>query len=223
MKDSVNRKEAVLERLSNCVIEGSLEDCEQAAKEALVLGINPYDAIMQGCARGMRVVGDKYVKNEIFIPEVLLSASAFYGATNILKSHLRTEPTKSLGTVVIGVCQGDIHDIGKNLVVMLLEAEGFTVYDLGVDVPPERFIEKSKEVNADIIAVSTLMTSTLFAIKKLIDLLKNAGLRSKFKVIVGGASTSEEFAKEVGADAWGKDACEGIKAMKRLLEDVRKA
>jgi len=213
-----------LHRLRDAVVEGDAGNCKAYAEKAIELGIGAYEAIVKGCAEGMLVVGDKYQKREYFIPELLLSAEAMYAAIEVLKPYLHVEKSsnslygrQARGKILLGVIEGDVHDIGKNLVKILLEADGFDVLDLGRDVSIATFIGKTKETRADVIAVSTFMTTTLPGIKLLINRLKEEGLKDNVKVIIGGAATSKGFAEKVGADAWARDAVEGVKAIRTLL------
>jgi dimethylamine corrinoid protein len=215
-----------LHGLRDAVVEGDAENCKAYAEKAIKLGIDAYEAIVKGCAEGMLVVGDKYQKREYFIPELLLSAEAMYAAIEVLKPYLQVEKSsnslygrQARGKILLGVIEGDVHDIGKNLVKILLEADGFDVLDLGRDVSIDTFIGKTKETSADVIAVSTFMTTTLPGIKLLINKLKEEGMKDNVKVIIGGAATSKVFAEKVGADAWARDAVEGVKAIRALLAE----
>lgn len=211
------KREEILEGLAKATIEGDAERAKQLAEEALKAGIDPYDAIMKGCAEGMKVVSDLYEKGEMFVPEILLSAEAMYAAIDVLKPHLKVEKVGKTARVVIGVVEGDIHDIGKNLVKIMMEAAGFQILDLGRDVPKSQFVEKAKEFNANVVAMSTLMTTTMGGMKDVIRLLEEAGMRDKVRVIVGGAPLSPEFAKSIGADAYGKDATEAVKIVSSMI------
>lgn len=211
-------KEAVLDGLRKAVIEGDADSCKVLAERAIKVKIDAYRALMS-CIDGMTVVGEKFNKKEYFVPELLLSADATYAAMDILIPNLNVEksPESELGKVVIGVVEGDIHDIGKNLLKALLEISSFKVFDLGKNVPLRMFTNKTKETNANIIALSTLMSTTLPGIKIVIDNLKDEGIRDKVKVIIGGASTSKIFAEKIGADAWAENAFEGFKEIRRIL------
>jgi len=213
-------KEEILERIKNLLIDIKIDEVEEAVKEALDAGLSPLEIIESGLAPAMRVIGDKFEKGEYFLAELVAAGETFKEILNNMlrpKMMERGEITKKLGRVVIGTVRGDLHDIGKNIVATMLESAGFEVYDLGVDVPPEEFVRKAKEVGADIVAMSALLTTTMMEMKNVIEELKKAGIRDKVKVIIGGAPITEEFAKEIGADAYGEDAVKAVKICKQLL------
>lgn len=212
-------REEILKQLADAVINGEEELCAELAQKALDAGISAYDAIMEGCAEGMKVVSERYENCEIFVPEILVCSSAMYKAMDVLKPHLKIDKADMPGTAVIGVIEGDVHDIGKNLVRMLLDAAGFIVHDLGRDVQLESFIEKAKESEADLIACSTLMTTTMFGMKDLVDMLKDNGVREQFKVMIGGSAVSQEFADRITADGYAEDAARGVKLAKELIRE----
>ncbi len=211
--------EAILRGLAESVIEGDEDRAREFAKKAVDAGIPPLTAIKEGLMRGMKVVGDRFARLEIFLPEVLLAADAMKAALDILEPLIVKEEREklTLGKVVIGTVQGDIHDIGKNIVAMLMKANGFEVYDLGRDVPIDEFINKAEEVGADIIAISTLLSTSMPYMEDVIRLLKDRGLREKYKVMVGGGPVTREFAEEIGADGYGDNAEEAVEVAKRLI------
>jgi corrinoid protein of di/trimethylamine methyltransferase len=188
------------------------------AKEALEEGVDPTEAIEKGLAEGMKEVGRRFEKLEVYLPEVIISADAMTAGVEIFRQHLLARggetPKK---TVLLGTIQGDVHDIGKNIVKIMLESNGFKVYDLGRDVPVFDFIEKVKELSPDIIGVSALMTTTMVYMPKLIEALKEEKLREKVKVMVGGAPVLPEWAKKIGADGYGESAMEAVRVAKRLV------
>ncbi len=210
-------KNEIMEGLKRSVVEGNSEKSKKLANEALKRGLDAYEAIMFGCSEGMNIVGAKYEKREVFVPEILLSAEAMEAAIDILKPHIAGGKAEVKGTIVLGTVEGDIHDIGKNLVKILMEASGFRVYDLGKDVPLNEFVKEFKKRGADAIGLSTLMSTTLIGIKEVIKLLKENGLRNKVKVAIGGAATTPRFANDIGADGWGNDAVEAVKITKNML------
>ncbi|MHC1605552.1 MAG: corrinoid protein [Candidatus Methanofastidiosia archaeon] len=215
--NNLTDKEEILKGLAEAVIKGNEEKCVELARKALEEGVDPYNAIMNGCNAGMKVVSDKYEKKEMFVPEILLSADAMYAALDILKPHLKVDATvEKPAKIVIGVAQGDIHDIGKNLVKMMLDVAGFEIVDLGRDIAPEAYIEKANEINADIVAISALMTTSMTNIEPVIKGIKDKNLKTK--VIVGGAPINADFAEKIGADGYGKDAVEAIRVAKKLVE-----
>jgi corrinoid protein of di/trimethylamine methyltransferase len=206
----------ILKGLADATVAGDAEKTAGLANEALRTGIDAYDAIMGGCAEGMKVVSNKYETGEMYVPEILLSAEAMYAAIDILKPHLKVEKAAAQAKVVIGVVEGDIHDIGKNLVRIMLDASGFKIFDLGRDVPIKDMAAKAATEGAQVVAISTLMTTTMPNMKRVVDELKALGIKDKVKVLIGGAPTSEEFAKSIGADAWAKDATAAIKVAEKL-------
>jgi corrinoid protein of di/trimethylamine methyltransferase len=210
-------KEEIFKNLAKCVVDGDEEGARRWAEEAIKAGIDAYEAIMNGLAEGMKVVSELYEKGEYYVPEVLLSASAMTAAVEILKPHIKVEKAEKPITIVLGVVEGDIHDIGKNLVKIMLESAGFKVIDLGRDVPLSKFVEEAKKHNADVIAMSALMTTTMPGMKKVIELLIKEGYRDKVKTIIGGAPTSLDYAKSIGADAWAKDASAAVGVIKNLV------
>ncbi|MBN1785725.1 MAG: B12-binding domain-containing protein [Candidatus Methanofastidiosa archaeon] len=210
-------KEELLEKLSNAVIEGDEDKCAELAESALEAGIDPYEAIMKGCNKGMEIVSHKYECKEMFVPEILLSADAMYAALDVLRPHLKVdEAGKKTGTVVIGVAEGDIHDIGKNLVLMMLDVAGYNIVDVGRDVSADTFVEKAAEVDADLVAMSALMTTSMVRMELVINGLKKRNLKAK--VIVGGAPISQSYADKIGADGYGKDAVEAVRVANKLME-----
>jgi len=216
-------KEAILKKLAEAVVAGDTKTAEEAAKEALAVGIPAYDAIMNGLAEGMKVVGDKYEKKEYFLPDMLLSADAMYAGLNILTPHISKSESKSRGKVVLGVVEGDIHDIGKNIVKIMLTASGYEIVDLGRDVPAADFIEKAKSEGAQVIAMSTLLTPTLMSMKTVEDKLKEEGLKDKVKTVIGGGAVSEDWRSKIGSDAYGKDASEAVDRIKLLIDSIMSA
>ena len=209
----------LLAKIRESVAELDLDQTLEHVKEAVEKGLGVVDIIEKGLAEGMRIVGEKYESGEYFIADLIVSAEIFNKALSILKPKLEEmrKQVKPLGTVVIGTVYGDIHDIGKNLVATMLRISGFEVVDLGVDVPPEKFVESVKKHNADIVGISTLLTSTMTHIRDVVEALKKAGLRDRVKVIVGGAPLTEEIAKELGADAYGENAVKAVEICKKLL------
>ena len=200
------------------VIEGDEDGAIMVANAVIAEGINPVEIISKGFAKGMIKVGDLFENEEYALPEVLLSADAMQAALDLLSPHIpREEVEKKLGKVVIGTVQGDIHDIGKRIVATMLEVYGFEVYDLGRDVPLENFIEKVIEVDADIVAASALMTTTMVAQKMLHEALQEAGIRDKVKLMVGGAAVTQEWADKIGADGYAEEVTEAVKRAKQLV------
>jgi len=213
----------ILEQLAEGVIKGKIKDMKGLAQQALDEGLTPMEIIFDGLSKGMEVVGDKYEKKEYFLPQVLLSAQAMYAALDVvlpvLKEQLKASgEERGGGKVVIGVVEGDVHDIGKNIVKAMLTGAGIEVFDMGRDVPLGNFISKVEEVQADILATSTLMTPTLAGMKELERMLKEKNLKGPVKTMIGGGATSKEFAEQIGADAWGYDAIEAVKIAQELIK-----
>lgn len=186
------------EQLSKAVIEGNSELSVTLAIQVLNQGLDLNDAIINGLNEGMRIVSELYEKREYFLPEIIISADALYDALEVFKPHLEKMESTHKGVVVIGVVRGDIHDIGKNITKLFLEASGYKIIDCGRNVLAETFINAIKENNANILALSTLMNPTLESIEDLINKLQEEGLRDQLKVIIGGAATSEQFADSIG-------------------------
>lgn len=209
-----SEKDEVLKKLRDAVVEGNEEVAEAAAKRALELGMGAYDALMNGGAAGMKIMSDKYDKREVYVPEIILSAAAMYKAFDILKPHIKVGEAGKPVKVVLGVAEGDIHDIGKNLVKCIMMAAGYEVIDMGRDVPTSKFIETVKSQKADVLAMSTLMTTTLWGMKDAIKRLTSDGIRGRTKVLIGGSAASQEFADVITADGFGYDAVDGKNKVK---------
>jgi corrinoid protein of di/trimethylamine methyltransferase len=217
-------EEDVLNRLREAVLSYDSEATVEAAKEALDLKIDPVKAIEEGLAKGLREIGDKFEKGELYLPHLIMGADAMEAAIKVLEGNMTKEDLQgtSRGTVVIGTVEGDIHDLGLRIVASMLRANGFKVYDLGFNTKTLDFIQKAKETNADIIAVSSLMTTTMPFMKDLIEALEASGLRDKYAVMIGGGPVTEKWAKEIGASAYGRDATEAVRVAKELMAKKRK-
>ena len=216
-------EEQVLQKLYEAVLNFDSMAAENAAKEAISLNMDPIKAIEEGLAKGLREIGDKFERGELYLPHLIMGADAMEAAIKVLEGHMTQGEldATSRGTVVIGTVEGDIHDLGLRIVSSMLRANGFKVYDLGFNTKSLDFIEKAKEVHADIIAVSSLMTTTMPFMKDLIEALEASGLRGKFLVIVGGGPVTERWAKEIGADGYGRDAAEAVRAAGELMKRKR--
>ena len=214
--------EGFFQNLAQAVIDGLPERARALAEEALRAGIDPLDAIEQGFKPGMDVVGDGFAKGELFIPDLMMSGEAMKVGIATLEPELmkRKQERRVLGKVVIGTVQGDIHEIGKTLVATMLTANGFEVHDLGVDVSAQKFLDKVREVNADVLGMSALLTTTILNQETVILTLKEAGLRDQVKVVVGGVPTSPEWAEEIGADGYAENATEAVEVVKQLMGAV---
>jgi len=205
--------------MARALILGDRDTVARKTREGLDLDMDPRDLIFRGLIPGMDVVGEKFRRNEYYVPQVLLSARAMYAGLDLLKPLITgaRREGESLGVVVIGTAQGDLHDIGKNLVAMMLEGAGFTVHNLGRDVAPEKFVAAVQEHGAGIVGISALMTTTMPAMKRTIDALVRAGLRERVKVMVGGAPVTQAFANEIGADGYAKDSTLAVARAKELV------
>lgn len=199
----------------------SFEDDEglKVAEKTIAAGVNPLRIINEGFTPAMIEIGEMFSQEEISLPQVIVAAENMLAAVKMLEPHIPAESVGvKPGVVVIGTCEGDIHDIGKGIVATMLRIYGFEVYDLGRDVPPGTFVEKAREVNADIIASSTLMTTTMPAQKAIEDELRKAGLRQRIKTMVGGAPVNQHWANKIGADAYGENAAEAVQKAKELVQ-----
>lgn len=213
-------KEELFKKLSDAVVNMDEEETVILSNQVIIDKHDAYEAIDKGLADGMERAGRLFEEEEYFIPELLMCSDAMYAGLDVLKPHIKTENIGEKHKVVIGVVEGDTHDIGKNLVKIMLEASGFEVIDLGRDVPPLRFVEKAKELNADIIALSTLMTTTMDGMAEVINILKQQNIRERFKVMVGGGPISQGFADKIGADGYSVNAAEAVRLAKKLVGGV---
>jgi corrinoid protein of di/trimethylamine methyltransferase len=209
----------LFEKMANSVINGEAEESAALARHSLELGIKPLDTIDNGFVKGIRVVGDRFGAGELFLPELVMSAEAMKAALAILEPELAKSATarENMGNVLACTVQGDIHDIGKRIVCTMLSANGFSVIDLGVNVKVDRFIEEIKTRKPDIVAMSALLTTTAPNQGKVIKLLAAQGIRDQYIVMIGGAPTSPQWAKEVGADGYGENATEAVRVAKELM------
>jgi 5-methyltetrahydrofolate--homocysteine methyltransferase len=208
---------SVLEEIIQGVINGDKGKVVELTQKGLSEGLDPLVLINQGLVAGMDIVGPRFKCGEMFIPEVLQSAAAMHAGMDVLKSRLKGKEVESRGTVVLGTVEGDRHDIGKNLVGMMLEAGGFKVINLGVDILAEDFVDKAVEQKAQLIGLSALLTTTMPAMKEVIEILKEEGKRDKFKVIVGGAPVTQKFANDIAADGYAPDAASAVELCRKLL------
>ncbi|HOK28622.1 MAG TPA: corrinoid protein [Methanomassiliicoccaceae archaeon] len=211
-------KDAILNGLENAIVNGKKAEAINFAKDALSAGIKPLDAIDAGLIKGMMIVGEKYAAHTIFLPQVLLAADSMYGALDILLPHIPREAAAKRIDMVIGVVEGDVHDIGKNIVKSMFTAAGFNTFDLGKDCSDEEFVNAAKEHHAHVVAMSTLMTPTMDSMKAAVDALVEDGCRKNVKIIIGGAPTSQEFADEIGADMHAINAQEAVAKVRQLIK-----
>lgn len=203
------------ESLSQSVIAGKEAQVKEQTQAMVAAGANPLEIINQGLIAGMNVVGARFKNGEMFVPEVLMAAKSMAAGIAVVKPLIADKDMPSVGTILIGTVKGDLHDIGKNLVAMMLESGGFKVVNLGIDIAPERFVAAVKEHQPDIVAMSALLTTTMLHMKDTIELIKEEGL--KVKCIVGGAPISQDFADEISADGFAPDAASAVELCKKLL------
>jgi len=203
--------------LKEAVIKGNAPQTKELTQKILQTKVSPETVLKEGLIAAMQEVGDRFEKGEFFVPEMLISARAMKEGMAILKPALLKQGVQAIGKVVIGTVKGDLHDIGKNLVAMMLEGAGFEVIDLGTDASPEKFTQTVKEHGANLVGLSALLTTTMLNMKSIIAGLQSAGLREKVKVIIGGAPVTEAYAREIGADGYGQDASHAVRVAKQLL------
>lgn len=207
----------ILDDISAFLQKGKANDVKRLVQEALDQGMSAQDILENGLMVGMNIIGGKFKRNEVFVPEVLIAARAMNGGTALLKPYLASDGVKARGKVVLGTVKGDLHDIGKNLVRMMLEGKGLEVIDLGVDVSVDKFINAVREHQPQILALSALLTTTMNEMKTVIDAMEEAGLRKQLKIMVGGAPISQGFCTTIGADAYSPDAAAAADAALGLL------
>jgi len=203
----------ILEKLNRAIVEFDIDNIKTLAENALDQGVSAYDCVMNGMAKGMDVVGHKYQLGEFFLPELVMAGETFKEGLKVLRPHMKESEIGSQGCIIIGTVEGDLHDIGKNIVASMVEASGFEVHDLGADVTADRFLTKAKEASADVVAMSALLSTTFPHMREVIDAIRKAQLPSK--TIVGGAPLNMETAESLGADGYGRDAVEGANICKQ--------
>jgi len=214
------KRNKLIEEIREMVVRFDEEGIKKVAYQVLEAGIDPLDVIKEGLQKGMDIMGKKYEKLEVYLPELMMAADTAYAALNILLPKISVEAAKTLkrGKVVIGTIFGDIHDIGKNIVATLLRISGYEVHDLGSDVDTKLFIETAIKENAEIIAISCLLSPSMYYMRDVVQRLKDMGIRDNHYVIIGGAAVYPEWTEEIGADGWAKDAEGAVELCKRLLE-----
>jgi len=210
----------LLEQITQSIIEGESELVVELTRQAIDSGMEPIEVIDNALIPGMDIVGEKFSSGEYFLPNLIISAEGMKGAMDLLEPLLRErqQTSRSPGKVVIGTVQGDIHEIGKSLVGTMLSANGFSVYDLGIDVPVEEFVAKIKETGADLLGLSALLTTTMEVQREVIDALKREGLKDSVKVMVGGAPVTRSWADEIGADGYAEDAIGAVSVAMQLVK-----
>jgi corrinoid protein of di/trimethylamine methyltransferase len=212
--------EELFKAMKQSIIDGEVEQAEALARKALEQNVDPLEAVNQGFVPGVNYVGAQFAAGDMFLPDLVLAGEAMKTAVAVLEPEMkkRGSERQTLGRVVLGTVKGDIHEIGKTLVATMLSASGFQVFDLGVDVPIVQFAEKAREVKADIVGVSALLTTTMVGQKAVIEALDDMGLRPKVKVLIGGAPVTRSWQEEIGADGYSEDAIGAVAAAKRLME-----
>jgi corrinoid protein of di/trimethylamine methyltransferase len=213
------RKKEILKGLHDAVVEFEEEKVVELSQAALDEGVDPYDAVMDGLAAGMQTVGQMYTDQVYFVPEVLMCSDALYAGLDILKPHIKGEKAKARGQVVIGTVEGDVHDIGKNLVKMMFEVAGFEVHDLGRDVKLEKFVEEQLRTDSEIVALSALMTTSMLAMPKVVEMVK--ARNPDALIMVGGAPISEEVAENYGADGYADNAANAVQEAIQMISSLR--
>jgi len=213
--------EDAITRLRDRIVDFDMKGVRESVREAIRIGIPAYQVITEGMIKGMEIVGKKYEEKEYFLTELILAGEAMQAGLEVLEPYLKAGEVESTGKVIIGTVKGDIHLLGKNIVVTFLKSAGFDVQDLGVDVPAEEFVSKATEVNADIVGMSVLISTSFPEMASVIKGLTEAGLRQKVKVIVGGATVTEKLARQIGADAYAPDAIAGVEICRRWMKEKR--
>ena len=212
---------AMIEEISQFLQKGRAKNVKQLVEQALEEGLDPKEILNDGLLSGMMIIGGKFKRNEVFVPEVLVAARAMNAGMSVLEPRLVEMGNEPLGKAVVGTVKGDLHDIGKNLVIMMMKGAGFEIYDLGTDVDAETFVDKAEEVGADVIGMSALLTTTMPNMKTVVDVLQERGLREKYIVMIGGAPVNEQFAEEIGADYYTADATSAAEVAKAAVERRR--
>ncbi|MGD9238352.1 MAG: corrinoid protein [Desulfobacterales bacterium] len=215
-----DKKEEILKKLAECVVEFDEDGAKEWAQKALDEGIDAFEAIMDGLAAGMETVGDLYDQQEYFVPELLMSGDALYAGLDVLKPHIKKESVKNMGQVVIGTVQGDVHDIGKNIIKLMFEVGGFDVHDLGRDVPLEKFVEEQLRTDSEIVAMSAMMTTTMVGMKKVIEMIKEKN--PNVAIMLGGAPVTQDVADLWGADGYAEKAGNAVQEAIKMISQLRK-
>jgi len=206
-----------LNNVSEALQRGDAEKVAELVKQSLEENLTPKKILENGLIKGMSIIGEKFKKNEIYVPEVLIAARAMHTGMSILQPSLAETGVKNIGTIAIGTVKGDLHDIGKNLVKMMLEGAGFEVIDLGTDVSPDKFVEVVKEHKPNIIGMSALLTTTMVNMAEVVKALEAAGLRDKVKIMIGGAPITQNYADQIGADGYSPDAASAVDKAKTFV------
>lgn len=214
------RKKEILEKLAEAVVEYDEDMAKEWSQIALDEGLDAFVAIMNGLAAGMETVGELYDKQEYFVPEMLMCADALYAGLDILRPHIKKEDVKNIGQVVIGTVQGDVHDIGKNIIKLMFDVGGFEVHDLGRDVPLEKFVEEQMKTDSEIVAMSAMMTTTMTGMKKVIEMIKEKN--PNVAIMLGGAPVTQDVADLFGADGYAESAGNAVQEAIKMISQLRK-
>ena len=214
------RKKEILEKLAKAVVEYEEDMSKEWSQIALDEGLDAFEAIMNGLAAGMETVGELYDQQEYFVPEMLMCADALYAGLDILRPHIKKENIKNIGQVVIGTVQGDVHDIGKNIIKLMFDVGGFEVHDLGRDVPLEKFVEEQMKTDSEIVAMSAMMTTTMTGMKKVIEMIKEKN--PNVAIMLGGAPVTQDVADLFGADGYAESAGNAVQEAIKMISQLRK-
>ena len=212
-------QDEILRKISILVAEGEGDEAVETVKEAFAAGMDPLVVLNEGAAKGMDIVSEQYSAGEVFLPELVLSGDAMSAVIELIFANMSKEQAEASkqGIIVIGQAKGDVHDIGKNVVAALLAVNGFEVHDLGIDVPVKAFYDKAQEVGANIVAISTLLTTSLPYLDDTVQYLSDTGVREKYHIIVGGGPVTTEFASKIGADGWARNAFDAVELCRKLM------
>jgi 5-methyltetrahydrofolate--homocysteine methyltransferase len=208
---------SVLDQICENLIKGKAKEVKELVEKAIQEKVKPADILNKGLLAGMSTIGERFKKNEVYVPEVLIAARAMKAGMDVLKPLLASAGVQPVGTIVVGTVKGDLHDIGKNLVRMMLEGAGFKVVDAGINVEPDKFVQLAKENDAGLIGASALLTTTMTNMKAVVEAVKSAGLGGKIKVMIGGAPVTQAFADEIGANGYAPDAASAADLAKKLI------
>jgi trimethylamine corrinoid protein len=217
-------KEEIFDRLSLSIVKADMETAKEAAQEVIKGKVDPIEAIEKGLSKGMDIMGERFSKMEAFLPELIMAAQTFDMVMEILEPEIAAQKRKVIkaGTILIGTVKGDVHSIGKNIVTTVLKTGGFDVHDLGVDVSPLAFVEAAQKSRADIIALSSLITTTMPGQREVIEVLEEMGLRNRYRVIIGGGPVNQQWADQIGADGYGETAADAVLLARKLLAEKEK-
>jgi 5-methyltetrahydrofolate--homocysteine methyltransferase len=217
LKKETAMTDIILDTIYNSILEGDRDSATAGVEQALEAGIDPDVILQEGMIAAMKEVGRLFEEGDYFVPEMLIAARAMQSGLAVLKPHLVDSDIKPAGTVAVGTVKGDLHDIGKNLVAMMLEGAGFVIYDLGTDVAPESFVAAIEENGVDVVALSALLTTTMPSMEATVKAIDDAGLRDQVKIVVGGAPVTQEYAEKIGADGFAPDASSAVTVTESLL------